>query len=147
MAEETENVSAKFVEAEQLENDGRRVEAIGVYSDIIREIESRLREESVEASASALSTLREQLALAYNNRGICYYMEVEFRLAIEDYTKALEYHSEMARTYCNRGVIHYRLGRFQEAVEDMRKTLSLLPDFEPAQQCLKQCFKELEADT
>ena len=55
---------------------------------------------------------QERLALAYNNRGFMYYLKVEFRLAVADYTSALALRPHMPVALYNRGLIHYRLGEF-----------------------------------
>lgn len=54
---------------------------------------------------------QEKLALAYNNRGLLNYQNVEFKAAKLDYTKALEYNPNLAVAFYNRGLIHYRLSK------------------------------------
>lgn len=125
-----------FLKAESLEKESRKDEAIAGYSDFIAECLS---------SGQPLGPdLHEKLVLAYNNRGFLQYLKVEFRLAIQDFTNALEQDNNFAIAFYNRGLVLYRLSRFEEAVKDLTRALALKSDLEPAQQCLQQSLKDLE---
>ena len=53
---------------------------------------------------------RKSLALLYNERGFVYYKCVEFNLAADDYTTAIQLDPSLDIAYYNRGTIHYRMG-------------------------------------
>ncbi|KAK6167432.1 hypothetical protein SNE40_021464 [Patella caerulea] len=123
-----------FYEAEYLESHGQEKEAFDKYSDFIEQMLSVVKQDDENVNLK----IRSKLALAYNNRGYLRYLKVDFDEAIVDYTAGLKFDPKMHFSYYNRGLIHYRLGRFEEAIQDMKKCVKLKPDFEPAQQCLKQ---------
>lgn len=52
----------------------------------------------------------EKLALAYNNRGLVRYLQVDFQSAIADFSIALHLDDELAVAHYNRGLVYYRLG-------------------------------------
>ncbi|KAK7091917.1 tetratricopeptide repeat protein 32-like [Littorina saxatilis] len=134
-----------FEKAEGLEKEGKKEEAIKAYTDFITQCCS-CYEKEVELPEVLEQTRarKEKLALAYNNRGFLYYLKVEFKLAAQDYTHALNYNPNMAVAYYNRGLIHYRLSRFSEAVVDLKEAVKLKPDLEPAHMCLQQALKDFE---
>ncbi|XP_062857540.1 tetratricopeptide repeat protein 32 [Trichomycterus rosablanca] len=84
------------------------------------------------------------LATAYNNRGQVKYFRVDFYEAMDDYTAAIEAHSQFEVPYYNRGLIRYRLGYFQDAERDFRKALEINADFEDAKQSLHQTIVDCE---
>ncbi|GAB6026711.1 hypothetical protein CHUAL_013219 [Chamberlinius hualienensis] len=84
------------------------------------------------------SRTRNDLDVAYNNRGQCRYKQVKFDEAIEDYDLAISHNDKLAVAYYNRGTIHYRMGDFEQARQDMQKTLELQPDFQEAQIALNR---------
>ncbi|XP_076437862.1 uncharacterized protein LOC143277024 [Babylonia areolata] len=126
----------QFGKAERLEKEGRQDEALLAYSEFIEQ-------QNTCKPTDCNRVQKEKLAMAHNNRGFLYYLKVEFKLAVQDYTQALTFNPHLAVAHYNRGLIHYRLSRFSEAVEDMQKALSLQPDFQPAQQCLHQSVIDL----
>ena len=63
---------------------------------------------------SVFSLHREKLlALSYNNRGHLKYLRVDFREAVEDYTRAVQCDEALGVAFYNRGLIHYRLGTYR----------------------------------
>ncbi|XP_025089503.1 tetratricopeptide repeat protein 32-like [Pomacea canaliculata] len=133
-----------FFEAERLEKIGQKEEAFNVYSRFIAFAEECMLNCKTTSSYPNCQSIQEKLALAYNNRGLLNYQNVEFKAAKLDYTKALEYNPNLAVAFYNRGLIHYRLSNFQVAVEDMERALFLKPDFEHAQKCLQQSMEDLK---
>ncbi|XP_046374028.1 tetratricopeptide repeat protein 32-like [Haliotis cracherodii] len=129
-----------FEEAEKLERLGKRDEALQFYTQFIEDASIRLKNLNDQNERSAL---QKKLGLAYNNRGFILYQKVEFDEAINDYTRGLGCDQHMSFTFYNRGLIHYRLGRFDEAISDMKQALSIEPEFESAQICLKQSMEDL----
>lgn len=47
--------------------------------------------------------------MIYNDRGMCHYKQVNFNLAVDDYTRAVGLDPSLACAYYNRATIHYRL--------------------------------------
>jgi len=79
---------------------------------------------------------QKQLPFVYNSRGLARYLQVEFELAIEDFSKAIELNASVANFYYNRGLIEFRLKDFGSARVDLLKTLQLDPAHDSAKKCL-----------
>jgi tetratricopeptide (TPR) repeat protein len=54
---------------------------------------------------------RNDVALAFNNRGQLRYLKVDFDGAVEDYNKSIEFNPSLPSAYYNRGTIFYRMGK------------------------------------
>lgn len=83
--------------------EGQRQQALQHYNAFIDNWKA-------EYDASGVIINADKLAMAYNNRGQLHYLNVDFYLAIDDYTQAIKYDQNFAVAYYNRGQIHYRLG-------------------------------------
>jgi tetratricopeptide (TPR) repeat protein len=70
---------------------------------------------------------KENLAIAYNNRGNAYDDMGETAKALADYDQALRLNPMFSEAYFNRAFVRYRLGRHQEALKDYDRLLSLEP--------------------
>ncbi|XP_017311695.1 tetratricopeptide repeat protein 32 isoform X2 [Ictalurus punctatus] len=58
---------------------------------------------------------RNDLAIAYNNRGQVKYFRVDFYEAVDDYSAAIKANRQFEVAYYNRGLIRYRLASSQTA--------------------------------
>ena len=67
-------------------------------------------------------------AAIHNNRGIAYRDEGNYDLAIEAFTKAIEFNSDFAKAYTNRAVAYQCKGLFDRAIADHTKALELKPN-------------------
>ena len=67
-------------------------------------------------------------AAIHNNRGIAYRDERNYDLAIEAFTKAIEFNSDFAKAYTNRAVAYQCKGLFDRAIADHTKALELKPN-------------------
>lgn len=68
-------------------------------------------------------------ALPYNNRGVAYFDQKRYELAVKDYNMALNYDPKYASAYNNRGNALAMLGRFKEALPDFTQAVTLKPDY------------------
>ncbi len=68
-------------------------------------------------------------ALPYNNRGVAYFDQRRYELAVKDYNVALTYDPQYASAYNNRGNALSMLGRFKEALPDFTQAVTLKPDY------------------
>ncbi|XP_072541967.1 tetratricopeptide repeat protein 32 [Salminus brasiliensis] len=87
---------------------------------------------------------RNELAIAYNNRGQVKYFRVDFYEAMDDYTAAIKTNDQFEVPYYNRGLVRYRLGFFQDAESDFKKALEINANFEDARQSLHQTIADSE---
>ncbi len=70
-----------------------------------------------------------KIPVAYMNRGLAYEKDGKIRLALADYSKALEINPEYAKAYNNRGVAYAGMHRYQEAMDDYNRSIELDPDY------------------
>jgi tetratricopeptide (TPR) repeat protein len=80
---------------------------------------------------------KENLAIAYNNRGSAYDDKGNIEQAVRDYTKAIEINPEYDAAYYNRSFAQERKGRLPQALADMEKAARLVPDDPDFQQRLE----------
>ena len=88
-------------------------------------------DESIRLYSKAIDTgelTRENLAVAFNNRGIAYRAKDLQDLAIEDYDTAIMLMPEYSFAYYNRGLARYSKGLYDAAIGDFDMVLRLEPD-------------------
>lgn len=71
---------------------------------------------------------KENLAIAYNNRGSAYDDKGNVDQAIKDFSKAIETAPEYDAAYYNRSYAMERKGKMAQALKDMEKAVKLVPD-------------------
>jgi tetratricopeptide (TPR) repeat protein len=71
---------------------------------------------------------KENLAIAYNNRGSAYDDKGNVDQAIKDFTKAIETSPEYDAAYYNRSYALERKGKLAQSLKDMEKAVKLVPD-------------------
>lgn len=74
----------------------------------------------------------DQLAAAFNNRGIGYRAENKLDPAIADFTKAISLNADYRDAYFNRGLTSGAKGMTDQAIADFSKVIALTPDFSAA---------------
>lgn len=74
----------------------------------------------------------DNLAIAYNNRGVAYGAAGDPDSAIEDYDRALALDPDYAIAYSNRGLAHLAKGAFVAALEDYDRAIERDPAYGPA---------------
>src|SRR5689334_16183785 len=73
-------------------------------------------------------------ALAYNRRGIAYFLLKQYQQAIENYNRAIELDTNCAAWYFNRGQAFAALGHAQSAATDFSRAYALDPQLMPHDQ-------------
>jgi tetratricopeptide (TPR) repeat protein len=112
-----------LLRADKLLKQHKLVEAVAEYTSTINKLQ--------------VSGPKQVLSSAYNNRGQCHYLQVDFYKAIDDYTDSLKYDPANCTALYNRAQVKYRLNFFSEAREDILKALEISPDFVDAKSCLE----------
>lgn len=92
--------------------------------------------------AQAIATLTDALkdtglandrrAAVLNDRAVAYARTGQFKLAIEDYNKALQLFGEFPAAYNNRGNLLLSLGQYNEAIKDFDRAILLAPGYAAA---------------
>ncbi|WP_428559209.1 MAG: tetratricopeptide repeat protein [Solidesulfovibrio sp. DCME] len=72
----------------------------------------------IDAAASGVAIEAQNLASAYNLRGMCHEVKNEADKALADYTKAIETDVKMAEAYGNRAMLYMKLGEVDKAKAD-----------------------------
>ncbi len=72
----------------------------------------------IDAAGSGAAMDAQNLASAYNLRGMCHDVKNEAELALADYTKAIETDAKMAEAYGNRALLYAKLGDMDKAKAD-----------------------------
>ncbi|KAK3895311.1 hypothetical protein Pcinc_000957 [Petrolisthes cinctipes] len=136
--------------ARGLHEKGHYQEAVKLYSEVIQVWDVDEAQELLHSEYRQF-----HLARAYNDRGLCLYMLVEFDEAIKDLTQAIKLDPKLAAAHYTRGTIHYRLcssqamedgGRLviiRKALDDLHEAVNLEPENQDFQQGLNDCKKEL----
>ncbi|WP_258002635.1 tetratricopeptide repeat protein [Fischerella thermalis] len=58
------------------------------------------------------------------NRGIAYYRQGKYDLAIADYNQTLSINSKSVDAYINRGIAYRRQGKYKLAIADYHRAIS-----------------------
>ena len=65
----------------------------------------------------------------YYNRGILYYNQQKYDLALSDYNKAIEINPNYAEAYYNRGILYKNLQKYDLALSDWNKAIDINPNY------------------
>ncbi|MEA4855468.1 hypothetical protein [Solidesulfovibrio sp.] len=89
----------------------------------------------IDAAASGTAIEAQNLASAYNLRGMCHDVKNETDKALADYTKAIEVDVKMAEAYGNRAMLYMKLGEVDKAKADATAARRIdrkvkVPDFQ-----------------
>ncbi|BAZ02770.1 tetratricopeptide repeat protein [Tolypothrix tenuis PCC 7101] len=71
-------------------------------------------------------------AVFYTNRGVLYYEQNQWELALTDYTKAIQINPQDALTYNNRGNLYSALNQWKLAFDDYAKAIQMNPQYADA---------------
>lgn len=75
---------------------------------------------------------KDDIVVAYTNRGIAFHEKREYARAIRDFDLALKYDPNYATAYLNRGNTYASLGDHHRAIEDYTQAIRCQPDFAEA---------------
>ena len=109
---------AALADGKQMILDGNRAAAAGKFKAAIDLYSKAIR-------TGKLS--RENLAVAYNNRGSAKEDLGQHKAALMDVTKAIRSNPDYAEAYYNRSFIYEKMGKLKEALADARKAAALQP--------------------
>lgn len=70
-----------------------------------------------------------QRETAYNNRGIAYEEEGNWKQALLDYNKSIELNPKFVLAYCNRASIYLKMGDLSQAISDYSTAIALRPTY------------------
>ncbi|CAG2110728.1 unnamed protein product [Medioppia subpectinata] len=95
--------------------------------ECIHELDSLRQLSQSDQNQHKINSLCNSLAILYNNRGFLYYKDIEFNLAADDYTRAIQSDPSLGIAFYNRATIHYRMNNFAKACEDFKIATELDP--------------------
>lgn len=131
----------KGITAEILMNEGLSFGIIGDYKLSISYFEFAVK---ISGKNEIKEAARENLAVAYYNRGTAYNTLKQHETAIEDFNKALEHNPKYAMAYNNRGNAYSELKQYEEAIEDYSKAIELDPNDAEAYNNRGNAYGELQ---
>ena len=67
-------------------------------------------------------------AVWYGNRGNLYRDQQKYKLALDDYNKAIELNPNHANAYVNRGILYYNQQKYELALSDFSKAIDINPN-------------------
>ena len=94
------------------------------YTQAVQLLNAAQYEEAISSFDIVLRVLPD-LAIAYNYRGVAYYHEEQYDLALENFDKAIELKKTSPTPFLNRAALHSKLGNTRLAIEDMETALEL----------------------
>ena len=94
------------------------------YSRAVQLLEIQEFTQAIAAFGLVLRRLPE-FAEAYRGRGVAYYKEELFDLALEDFDKAIELKPGLARAYADRAIVFQDRGDTEKAIAEFEKAISL----------------------
>lgn len=66
-----------------------------------------------------------QASAAYINRGNAYMIRADYKLAIDDYTRAVEYEPYAADAYLNRAIVYSKMEEYNHALDDYNRAVGM----------------------
>jgi tetratricopeptide (TPR) repeat protein len=86
---------------------------------------------AIEYWSHAISQ-KQNIAKAYNNRGLAHYDLKQYQKAIKDYDQAIKQDPGYVAAFNNRGNSYYELAEYQRALTDFKQSLQLEPNYAKA---------------
>ena len=94
------------------------------YTQAVQLLNAAQYDEAISSFDIVLRVLPD-LAIAYNYRGVAYYHEEQYDLALEDFDKSIELKKTSPTPFLNRATLHDKLGNTRLAIEDLEAALEL----------------------
>ena len=94
------------------------------YTQAVQLLNAAQYEEAISSFDIVLRVLPD-LAIAYNYRGVAYYHEEQYDLALENFDKAIELKKTSPTPFLNRSALHRKLGNTRLAIQDLEVALEL----------------------
>ncbi len=94
------------------------------YTRAVQLLNAAQYEEAISSFDIVLRVLPD-LAIAYNYRGVAYYHEEQYDLALEDFGKSIELKKTSPTPYLNRAALNRKLGNTRLVIEDLEEALKL----------------------
>ncbi len=92
-------------------------------------------DQTIDACTAIIATareIRENAAIAHNNRGLAYNAKGLYDGAIQDYDQAIRLRPEYPDAYRNRGDSYSNKGQLDRAIQDYDQAIKLKPDYADA---------------
>ncbi|WP_072924754.1 tetratricopeptide repeat-containing S1 family peptidase [Microcystis aeruginosa] len=80
----------------------------------------------------------------YYNRGVLYYNQQKYDLALSDWNKAIELNPNFAGAYVNRGILYSDLQKYDLALSDYSKAIDINPNLAKAYYNRGNLYKDLQ---
>ena len=100
-----------------------QLEALFNYTRAVRLLEVSEYKDAISAYGIVIRKLPD-LYLAYYGRGLAYFHEELFDLALEDFDKAIEIKPDYGDAYLSRAVLHRDTDETEKAITDVRSALA-----------------------
>ena len=94
------------------------------YTQAVQLLNAAQYEEAISSFDIVLRVLPD-LAIAYNYRGVAYYHEEQYDLALQDFDKSIELKKTSPTPFLNRSALHRKLGSTRLAIQDLEVALEL----------------------
>ena len=120
-AQNTTNINAAMERSHSAMLAGDFNRAINEATEAIRLTNQLL----MNSTSAQRTTLNQMLALAYQMRGLIYYIIDDYAKGIEDYTQAINLGNTDKDSYYNRGRMYSELEDWDHAIADYTQTLRL----------------------
>ena len=100
-----------------------QLEALFDYTRAVRLLEVSEYKDAIAAYGIVIRKLPD-LYLAYHGRGVAFYHEELYDVALEDFDKAIEIKPDYGDAYLSRAVLHRDISETEKAIADVRTALA-----------------------
>lgn len=91
----------------------------------------------LEEDSKKISELTFKLSTIYSERGLKHYFSGDYKSAIEDLIKSINFNPKNVEAYNDIGIIYGEIGKYELAVEYLNKAVEIDPCFTTAHENLK----------
>ena len=101
-----------------------QISALFEYSRAVRLLQVQEYDDSVAAFGLVIRKLPD-FGRAYRGRGLAYFGDERYKLAMDDFDTAISLEPDFAETYVDRARLNIELGDTQEAIKDLEMALKV----------------------